>query len=289
MQRVNSAILHADMFVSDPNNVTQIELHIRLSVVAELELAPGSWNILNLRASHWRLYAVDRAGGWMDMADGAVTFLPQHVYIVPAGAAFNGGNDSTFLQSFIHFDVVGMPHFSALELFSKPTELSDSTELCARVRDICARRTMSQGIDLVTQVEAKGVVYESLARFLRDQPSDVHQRYWNIAASVEAVLPALRHVEHNLGSAIVNAHLASLCHMSEGHFMRLFRKCMKITPGQYAQERRVGLASQMLMFTNKSIDQIATECGFGNRYYLTRVFSRHAGIGPAAYRSTVRR
>jgi AraC-like DNA-binding protein len=36
--------------------------------------------------------------------------------------------------------------------------------------------------------------------------------------------------------------------------------------------------------TDRSIDQIAADCGFPNRYYFTRVFRSHHECGPAAYR-----
>jgi AraC family transcriptional regulator of arabinose operon len=39
-----------------------------------------------------------------------------------------------------------------------------------------------------------------------------------------------------------------------------------------------------LALTDKTIDQIAVETGFPNRHYLSRMFARQVGCGPAEFR-----
>jgi AraC-like DNA-binding protein len=94
----------------------------------------------------------------------------------------------------------------------------------------------------------------------------------------------LRYIEDNLGSSIANGELARHCHMSTDYFIRCFRQLMGRTPGQYIQEQRVKRAEQQLLMTSLSIEQIAADNGFGSRFYFTRVFTRHTGVSPAAYR-----
>ena len=52
----------------------------------------------------------------------------------------------------------------------------------------------------------------------------------------------------------------------------------------HLKQRRIEKASILLHHTDHSIDEIAELCGFGDRYYFTRVFTRQLGLGPAAYR-----
>jgi len=47
-------------------------------------------------------------------------------------------------------------------------------------------------------------------------------------------------------------------------------------------------AAQALLFTADSIETIAAESGFANRFYFSRVFMRHMGVSPAIYRKAVR-
>jgi transcriptional regulator GlxA family with amidase domain len=72
--------------------------------------------------------------------------------------------------------------------------------------------------------------------------------------------------------------------MNTDYFIRRFRLSMGRTPGQYIQEQRVKVAEQQLLMTSRSIEQIAADQGFGSRSYFTRIFTRHTGVSPAAYR-----
>ncbi len=72
--------------------------------------------------------------------------------------------------------------------------------------------------------------------------------------------------------------------MSGDYFMRRFRECVGQTPQQYVLERWLVAAAQRLVFTDDGIERIAAETGFGNRFYVSRVFARHFGLPPATYR-----
>ena len=72
--------------------------------------------------------------------------------------------------------------------------------------------------------------------------------------------------------------------MSESVFIRWFKEHTGATPAIYVQQARTRHAAQLLALTASTIEQIATDCGFPNRYYFTRVFRRHFQCGPAEYR-----
>ncbi|HET8841014.1 MAG TPA: helix-turn-helix transcriptional regulator, partial [Ktedonobacteraceae bacterium] len=68
------------------------------------------------------------------------------------------------------------------------------------------------------------------------------------------------------------------------YFIRRFRLSIRRTPVQYIQEQRVKRAEQQLLMTRLSLEQIAADNGFGSRSYFSRIFTRHTGVSPAAYR-----
>jgi transcriptional regulator GlxA family with amidase domain len=109
-----------------------------------------------------------------------------------------------------------------------------------------------------------------------------------LSAEHGPVLAALHYIEDNIGERLINVHLARLCHLSEDYFIRRFRQSLGQSPVAYIQERRVTLAAQRLLFSSESIEVIAAQCGFGNRFYFSRVFKRHTGVAPAAYRGVPR-
>jgi len=59
------------------------------------------------------------------------------------------------------------------------------------------------------------------------------------------------------------------------------------TPQDFIRKKRVENASRLLYHSDQSIKQISAECGFNDRYYFTRVFSREMGISPARYRKNL--
>jgi transcriptional regulator GlxA family with amidase domain len=68
-------------------------------------------------------------------------------------------------------------------------------------------------------------------------------------------------------------------------FIRLFRQHTGQTPAAYVIATRLRFAREALVLTEKTIDQIAVECGFPNRHYFTRMFTRQQGCGPAEFRA----
>jgi AraC-like DNA-binding protein len=52
----------------------------------------------------------------------------------------------------------------------------------------------------------------------------------------------------------------------------------------YLLEWRIALAAQRLLSSHDSIETIAAELGFGNRFYFSRMFKAQVGLSPAAFR-----
>lgn len=78
--------------------------------------------------------------------------------------------------------------------------------------------------------------------------------------------------------------LAQQAGFSSYHFARLFRQTMGESPHQFVLRQRVERAQHLLKETNVPLSQIAGESGFANQSHLTRIFKRHLGLTPRAYR-----
>jgi AraC family transcriptional regulator of arabinose operon len=86
-----------------------------------------------------------------------------------------------------------------------------------------------------------------------------------------------------------NPTLAREACMSTDAFIRAFRRWMNRTPGRYVAEVRIREACRFLRDTERTIDAIAGDLGFPDRFYFSRVFKRHTGLSPARYRRMRRR
>ena len=64
----------------------------------------------------------------------------------------------------------------------------------------------------------------------------------------------------------------------------LFREETEFTPMRALLEFRLDKACRLLRHNSDSIEQIASDAGFPNRYYFSRMLREHRGVSPAAYR-----
>ena len=96
----------------------------------------------------------------------------------------------------------------------------------------------------------------------------------------------LEYIEKHYGEPLSNRDLALMFRMSERSFMSMFEHYQGISPAQYIRQMRVRAASDLLLHTQKSLDEIAEAVGLGTRNYLTRVFTQVTGESPARFRRT---
>lgn len=262
-------------------------LHIRLFQAHSLVIGP-LWNTRNVQSSFWRFYANNRDGAGLELANGLYDLRGGRLYFVPAGVRFSCRNTQPVSHFYVHFDVIGLPGVAMHELFREPICLKHAADLHARVCALAPRFAGGHPQDLAVQCQIKALVYDGLARYLEHVPHEQRERCSQRAAALAPVLSAIRLIEADPAAPLSNRCLAGACHLSEDHFIRRFRTCVGQTPAQYIVERRVNLAAQHLLFTDGSIERIAEAAGFGSRFYFSRVFARHTGVSPAAYRKTTR-
>jgi AraC-like DNA-binding protein len=98
-----------------------------------------------------------------------------------------------------------------------------------------------------------------------------------------------RHINANLGSAISRSDLAKHVHLSESAFSRFFMVRVGRPLPVFVNELRVGRACRLLIETNRSVTEIAYECGYGNLANFNRQFLSLKKITPTEFRTRVRR
>jgi AraC family transcriptional regulator len=83
--------------------------------------------------------------------------------------------------------------------------------------------------------------------------------------------------------------LAAVTGLSPIYFARQFKLTTGLPPHRYLLRRRLERAKRLLSASDLPIAAIALDCGFCHQEHLTRVFRRHCGATPGAYRAGVRR
>lgn len=93
--------------------------------------------------------------------------------------------------------------------------------------------------------------------------------------------------EH-LADPITVEQLADRAAMSPRTLARRFRQATGTTPHQWLVVERVRLAQRLLETTDRSIDFIAGEAGFGTATNMRQHFKRTLAVSPGRYRTTFR-
>lgn len=91
-------------------------------------------------------------------------------------------------------------------------------------------------------------------------------------------------LRERIDGRIVIAELARECGLSASHFARAFRRSFGVAPHQWLLRQRIARARELLAGTPMPLAEIAIACGFADQSHMTRVFSQHVGVGPAAWR-----
>ena len=81
-------------------------------------------------------------------------------------------------------------------------------------------------------------------------------------------------------SSIAKSH-----HVTLSHFIRSFKEIYGTTPNEYRQNYRISLAMNLIKTTNLSVQEVATQCGFSDPLYFSRVFKKRVGVSPLQYRN----
>ena len=103
-------------------------------------------------------------------------------------------------------------------------------------------------------------------------------------SSVEIIANVATYMENNYADAIKLEDLAALTHYSCRHFTRLFQEHFHTSPMTYLNAIRMYKASNMIIKTSLSIEEVAHRSGFEDSGHFCRQFKRHYGLTPKQWR-----
>lgn len=72
------------------------------------------------------------------------------------------------------------------------------------------------------------------------------------------------------------------------HLARTFRAHLGISPGDYARQRRLERATDLMLRPRASLTDVAHAAGYADQSHFTRDFLRAAGLTPAKFRAALR-
>ena len=145
---------------------------------------------------------------------------------------------------------------------------------------------------LVQKLCGQRVAIDCAKSLLVDMPRVSQAGYAALPLSPRHDDPQIRRVEDYLNANYAEpqavAELAAEAGMSERTFLRRFKAATGKLPVDYLQALRVAVARSLLEEGGDSVQQIGFSVGYGDTAFFRRLFKRHTGLAPSAYRERYR-
>jgi AraC-like DNA-binding protein len=230
------------------------------------------WEIQNLAGPFWRWYCNDRPGASLFLPGGRLDLLPHTVYLIPPNVPCSTHTQPGVGHLFIHFSL-GL-NFHPGEEVQAHLPGGQEREMIDRLRKMFGEPQGGKAVQgtFLSQALVNGAL------------ETVPEAWWREKKASRSIEQSLRRIREAYPAALKNSALAREAHLSVNAFTGAFREATGFSPHQYLLKLRLEQAAQLLQQTALSIDEIAEQTGFCDRFHFSRTFKRHLQHSPAIVR-----
>ncbi|OQA80760.1 MAG: Arabinose operon regulatory protein [Lentisphaerae bacterium ADurb.Bin242] len=242
---------------------------LQLEIYQSAYIHLTDWTSNRSFGNFWHLYWNARSGASVRF-EGKDYFLnSKHVFLIPAHTLFSTKLVRPVPHFYIDFTLNSYLQNLKRGVYSMPVEY---------MREILPRFIRSE-----TFQERKILLYSliwhylSLVRredFLEPEEKKMDPR---IAKAIEIM-------EKEMGSVNLIGKVCKRVNMSPNSFYLLFKRETNKTPLWFLTQLRIGRASYLLEHTEESIDEIALETAYSDRYHFSKRYKQKTGYTPVQYR-----
>lgn len=275
------------------------QLHLLILNVG-LAIHNADWNWRNVNSPFTRLYYVTEGTARILLPTGIQELKPDHLYLVPSFTTHSYLCDTHFVHYYLHIYEDHQSESSILEDFSFPTEIPAGDLELPLIKRLCGinptmqlpqsdptsydnNPTLIKNIiknkqrTFCDKVESRGIVYQLMARFLKDaQPK--------AEINDDRIQKVLSYIRKNIYKTIDIDSLAAISCLSKDHFIRLFKKEVNNTPLQYINQKKIEKAQLILITDSMPVKNISYLLAYEDHSYFNRLFKKLTRVTPQQYR-----
>ena len=124
------------------------------------------------------------------------------------------------------------------------------------------------------------LLIHSIRAYDRIHPGALEKNFRCDATSAGTIAMSAAYINDHLDTELCVEELARLAHMSAGHYTRLFRKYVSVTPSDYIARCRIQRFLTLAQSSADNILDIALACGFTSASGFYKTFRRICGRSP---------
>ncbi|WP_164670860.1 AraC family transcriptional regulator [Virgibacillus doumboii] len=99
---------------------------------------------------------------------------------------------------------------------------------------------------------------------------------------LQRMTDSIDYIERNLDGELYMEHIAGIACMSKFHYQRMFHMLTGVTVAEYIRKRRITLAAQDLMHSDRKVIDIALKYGYETPEAFSKAFRKIHGVNPSA-------
>jgi len=247
----------------DSNSAFQLELY------QAAYIALTDWTSSRSFGNFWHLYWNARAGASVFFAGREYAFKSTQVYLIPAHTLFSTRLRRPVDHFYVDFSING--HFSHLKygIYSM-----DAAYLKSRLPDFIESKDFQL---------RKSILYSMLWHYLSGISPDCYlQKEQEILD--RRIAQAIAIMEREIQDSPNMLKISKRVGMSSTNFYQRFHEETNKTPLEFMMQLRMARANSLLCHTDESIDEIALQSGFSDRYHFSKYFKKKAGMTPVEFR-----
>lgn len=261
----------------------------------------ATWNWKKVCSPFARIYYV-KEGRARTYVNGRVHHLePDFLYLVPPFTLHDDECDGYFSLYYIHFYEKVLTRESVFDRYdfpvavkATPIDLLLAERLTQVNPDSYLRHfdpaqydnipTFSQHIaenskmPLHVTLETQGILLQLISKFITQATAKPERKDARISK-------ALQYIHEHICQPISVSRLADVSCISEDHFIRIFKKELRLTPLQYINIKKIEKAQLLLLTTDMPVSDVSFDLSIENVSYFNRLFKLHTGTTPTCYRS----
>lgn len=243
---------------------------LAVSMEVALYLTDVSWSLENAIHPDWFLFWNPTGRVFLTFEGKEIVVEQDHAVLIPPCTRFGARSEGKFSHLYTHFSI-GEP-FSAVRsnvYLLTPEQAQTFFRKKLFLQEEMWRNALSWRI----------WIYESL----RQLPEYAFDRRGTAQQDLR-IRAVLEYCAKDPRSIPENKYLAKYANMSLNNFLRVFRRETGLSPGKYFQHRKLDHARKMLLETTFSIEKIARDCSYADRYHFSKAFKKYFGLTPGAIR-----